>query len=1046
MNMKKQFFHRFFPIILILGWTVLIAWLNRQHGVLSGWDNLHPEYNIQAYFWRTVFGVWQSNQGLGHLAGMGIASDFPRLFFIYITKIIVGFELTRFVIFLSSYFLGTAFSYFLFKELTQKRSIAITGATTYATNPITVQIFYLGFDPYIWSFWSIPFCLYFTFKYLKKPSQKQLLLLSIAFLLLSPNGYLQTNFVSFFLFYLIVVAASIQSLKKSIKFKLTLFTKVFAFLLITNLFWLVPVGYSSFYNSPVTKDAQQNILATPVVSIQNNYRGSLIDLLSLKSYWLDLEIIENKSVQYLFHPWVNHYQIYTIPSLFMYGISFIALLLIPLFFKKERYLIGFSISSICIFLLLSKDFPDVRLFVFDKLPILEQIYRSPFTKVANILSLLTSLGTTLFISKISTAIKSSYVTNFFNSLIILLSLIIIAPAFGGNFFYNRLQNELPKEYLNLASFLSGQESERLITFPNNYFWGWYDYSWGYHGSGFLWYLLDDAVIDRTFDVWSSESENFYNLYSFAIFSNNSDLFERILNVHSVRNLLWDDSIKIPNQEYKLLQKRFLTEQEKTWQSNFLELYQTDQQDITQKCVKSHTLKNYLFTNPLLNLDIDCWFDSQDPEILSPFSDLLQNRFQNLKLNNQVLNYSTQLAVSPGRYLINIENDIGIPVFISINETKMTIQIGIKSMVKLDHQEVFSSQTFVEEYELIPESQVFFKYNDIQEAITSDTYFEIPANESFEFLIQQIKNDSIVQQDQIIISYSDMYKYSETVLMIDNDQLISNIEAELTPVELRTNFREDCSPISKGSSSVHQKNSEYELLSSQFNSSCLQFLDLDQNLGTILYLPTKNNVGKNLRMSIFDQNQFVLTELLTSRESFFVIPEINSKTLTINFENRSFGEVASNNLSLTAYPNHLNNIINLTMSKLDFSTESFDLLKPVSYSHGFVYLLTPKNNIYLPQSHHPAWLAFPLSKPWQMLEHVEVNGWANGWIVPEEYQDGKTRVVILFWPQLLSFAGFILLILTFIYLLRATYLEHKRWTKSFRRVTRKVPSILRGNDS
>jgi hypothetical protein len=61
-----------------------------------------------------------------------------------------------------------------------------------------------------------------------------------------------------------------------------------------------------------------------------------------------------------------------------------------------------------------------------------------------------------------------------------------------------------------------------------------------------------------------------------------------------------------------------------------------------------------------------------------------------------------------------------------------------------------------------------------------------------------------------------------------------------------------------------------------------------------------------------------------------------------------------------------------------------------------------------QSAHPAWIAFPSNRPWQLLDHRTYNGWANAWIVPA----GTTTVTMLFWPQLLSFLGYGVLIITF----------------------------------
>src|SRR6185369_8224952 len=53
--------------------------------------------------------------------------------------------------------------------------------------------------------------------------------------------------------------------------------------------------------------------------------------------------------------------------------------------------------------------------------------------------------------------------------------------------------------------------------PVEWNWGWDIYSWGYSGSGFLWYGIEQPIIDRSFDVWSSANESFYQELSTAVY-------------------------------------------------------------------------------------------------------------------------------------------------------------------------------------------------------------------------------------------------------------------------------------------------------------------------------------------------------------------------------------------------------------------------------------------------------------------------------------------------------------------------------------------------
>lgn len=81
---------------------------------------------------------------------------------------------------------------------------------------------------------------------------------------------------------------------------------------------------------------------------------------------------------------------------------------------------------------------------------------------------------------------------------------------------------------------------------------------------------------------------------------------------------------------------------------------------------------------------------------------------------------------------------------------------------------------------------------------------------------------------------------------------------------------------------------------------------------------------------------------------------------------------------------------------------------------------PNQTIVLNQSFSSGWVAFYLQnyKIKFLDNHILVNNWANGWNIPSEltlHRSSDLTIYILFWPQLLQFAGFFLLIPTFIYI-------------------------------
>ncbi|MBU1088296.1 hypothetical protein KKA02_00240, partial [Patescibacteria group bacterium] len=60
------------------------------------------------------------------------------------------------------------------------------------------------------------------------------------------------------------------------------------------------------------------------------------------------------------------------------------------------------------------------------------------------------------------------------------------------------------------------------------------------------------------------------------------------------------------------------------------------------------------------------------------------------------------------------------------------------------------------------------------------------------------------------------------------------------------------------------------------------------------------------------------------------------------------------------------------------------------------------------------------KPVFLKNHILVNNWTNGWEIDQTIISSETErpLYIFFWPQLLEFLGFALLIPVFIYIFKS----------------------------
>ena len=167
-----------------------------------------------------------------------------------------------------------------------------------------------------------------------------------------------------------------------------------------------------------------------------------------------------------------------------------------------------------------------------------------------------------------------------------LLIIYMLPAFSGNLISPSMKINFPSEYFELFDWFSRQKKEgRVAHFPIHNLFGWIYYDWGFQGAGFLWFGIDQPFLDRDFDRWSSFNEEYYREMSYAVYSQNLPLLEKLLDKYQIALILVDESVIIPG-EYANPQTLFYQEIEELLFSSTrislaqsfgekLKVYQTD---------------------------------------------------------------------------------------------------------------------------------------------------------------------------------------------------------------------------------------------------------------------------------------------------------------------------------------------------------------------------------------------------------------------------------------------------------------------------------------
>lgn len=543
MNLLKKSW----PILILLLLNLVLSFQNYRSGTfLTGWDNLHPEFNPGMNIQRSIFAVWQEYQGLGLLGGMGHASDLVHQIVVLLLSFLLPINLIRYLWTFLMLFLGSLGAYFFTKKILKKsNSISLIAGVFYLLNLATAQAFYTPWESFSTFFAALPWLLLTSLNFFEHRSKKNALILFLTLLLSTPAAYIPTIYLSF-IFTLLIMAIVIGIGKKHLFRNLT---KLGIFIFLVNAFWAIPFAYFTLTNSKTVVDAKINQMATETIFLQNKEFGNISDVMLLKGFWFN-DVDPNKAgnFTYLLSPWRSYFANFHTDLIGFVLFAVIILGLIKAFKSKKRTELSIAILFIFSFVMLSTNTPPFSWIdeVFRKIPLFEQAFRFPFTKFSTVTSfayaLLFALGIELIAEKLGK--RSLY---FLLPISYILIAIFTFPMFDGHILYDKERLEIPKEYFQLFDYFKGQDQNaRIANFPQYQFWGWNFYSWGYGGSGFLWYGIHQPILDRAFDVWGADNENYYFELSSALYAKDSRRFLGILNKYQVNFLLVDKNVINPS--------------------------------------------------------------------------------------------------------------------------------------------------------------------------------------------------------------------------------------------------------------------------------------------------------------------------------------------------------------------------------------------------------------------------------------------------------------------------------------------------------------------
>lgn len=1063
---------KIYPIAVILAVFLLVFAANfSSSNILIGWDNRQQELSPLLNLKRYIFSVWQEYQGLGLLAGHAHASEIPHAIFIFLLSLIFPLAWIRQIFVFLMLFTGPLGMYFLVKKLAfyenefLNKYIPLMASLFYLLNLGTVQIFYAPLEPFIVQFAFLPWLFLVALNLLAKGGKKNLLYFILVNILAIPQAQIPTVFIvyifslSFFFFVLFLETKNKEIVRK--------FVKILLITLLINAFWILPFVYFYLTNGSVAFEAKINQMSTETIFQQNKEFGDIFDVMLLKGFWFqNVDPNLQGNFTYMMLPWKEYLN--TVVSFLGYLLFATCLIGFLYVKRKAPFVIPFSALFVLAFTMLAANTLPFSVidFVLRQIPLFNEIFRFPFTKFIALAILTYSFFFAIGVGKIYLTLERHLKTRgqVIYSLIpvfIVLLIFFSFPIFKGNLFYNKEKLKIPEEYQQTFDFFKAQNpNTRIANLPQISFWGWSFYSWGYGGSGFLWYGIPQPILDRAFDVWSGYDENYYWEISYAIHSKNPRLFEEVLNKYQINYLLVDKNIINPSSPKALFTKetdQLLSQMpsvHKKVSFGKIDIYEISLKNQVTNFVylagKNSTVNSYNWSNlDLAYLQNSDYITSAKSDILYPFRSLFSGKNQENKEFIQTLE-GNHIVISKkldkeGKTRLNIPPISATDITVGFKVLKNSdgsaiIQANLETPQIYIGKEKIWGQSLTRPLFLVPADgprQFNLTFNTLDMTVnldsdetelgrtkalegqnlafvTSYTYFQVDMTNDVNSLLNQ--------PSEINVDLNNGSDFKVEIPKI-TDESLSFIKSpsEDTPKKVK-----NCENFRKGSISSGLEDNLISL-SSQNATACLSLYSpfLPHQQGYSIFVENENSDGRPLHFWVLneDQQTSVLDTYLPKNYSLetsdFIVPSYEEfgQGYSFNFESISIADRSWNKLGkLSVFPIPYDFLTSLYFGNGIVRNPAINTKLEVAHPNESLYVikgdLDSRDTLVLSQAFDNGWQAYRVSSDNFLTEslpflfgknlsgHVKVNNWENGWSALSD--SGVT--IIIYLPQYLEYIG------------------------------------------
>jgi hypothetical protein len=1000
----KNLLSNHFPILsLITVWAILFIANYTPGTYLTGWDNLQTELDPALAVKRALYSGWQEYQSFGLPAGMGHAADLMRSLALYFASFFVPQNLIRYGFHMLMVLIGALgvlkllYLAGLSKEQKNragqdKRVFALLGAFFYLLNYNIIQMLYLPYESFTIFAGMLPWQIWIFLKILNKEKLKtrDFLLFFIIFLLATSSYQaLQLFVVLGMALGLITIGALVSAATKKLQaeniFRIIRRASLSAvFVLLINSFWLLSQFYFLNTASSVVQTAKINELSTQDVLYRNRDKGNLKDFFSYTGFFND-GVGQNQEP--LFAAWHAHRESLPVMILIftLSGISLLGIL------APSKFRASFVFLYALVVLTLLNNVPVLNTlndFIRGN-SFINQIFRSPFTKFSILYALVASYFFAFgsyFVSKniLSKIPQKSYVIkHIFSSLLILGILYHAFPAFSGNYVSSEVRVKIPDPYFEMFEyFKTVDKNQRIALLPEYTHWGWIFTSWGYDGSGFMWYGIEQPIISRNFDMWSSKSEGYYWEMKTAIEKEDVENLNAVLSKYNVSYLVFDRSIEPVVASSKAIQDSRV--EELLGRSSKLKLIKQWEFITLYQVLHDKTVKNFIWTaetlpniGPSIDLtNTDTAYikhgDYQtDPEksyeMYYPFLDLTTQANPakiNWELEEESAEWVFRADIPENTVIPQTSGSTDLVLYKGGNSVSFTIPYTVKS--QNDKAEVRFPKILASSF---APTQTYLRY-----CVNKDG--KISTDSQSGALTVRAADGDYVCADYEDLSLDQRYGY---IIKIENE----NIEGQRLFFYALDKTKDQ--PYIEDRLS---QDTEYYILGERFPQGIGYSFSFQAN--SYNTIPSVNKI----------KGLFV-----------YLMPYDALKSLGIKTSSRQIqGAKGSADFEAEKIAYHKYEV------KLDQDSAVKTIVLNQAYQPGWkAYMLKDQKSNLKDQIQR----AFPSIFGEEIKDHVIVNNWANGWIINDGLTTNDQRpttIAIVYLPQYLEYLGFSLLAITFISLL------------------------------